>query len=182
MRTHLTLLASLSFLFAGSCALAQAPAVDYDHSVNFMKYKTYNVQKVHATDPGVEDRLVISIDRNLQQRYLHPDASHPDLTIAVVESNSDAAEYTNFYAGLGGLPWERGWGSGFMDGVSMVGDVKPGTLVLDMWDHKTGKLVWRGTVTEPAAVVSSKEADQKLDKAIGQLLAKFPPKPEKGVK
>ena len=125
---------------------------------------------------------MIAVDRNLQERFLHPDAGNPDLTVAVVEANSDPAEYTNFYAGLGGLNWERAWGSGFMDGTSMVGDIKPGTLVLDMWDHKTGKLVWRGTITEPADVVSGKEADKKLDKAASQILSKFPPKPDKGAK
>ncbi len=180
-----TLLASVSLavaLFAAVPAHAQAVSADYDQSVNFLKYKTYTVQKIHATDPGVENRLVIALDRDLQERYLHSNSANPDLIIAVVESNRDPAEYTNFYAGLGGLSWERGWGSGFMDGTSMVGDIKPGTLVLDMWDHKSGKLVWRGTITEPDSVTSSKEADQKLDKAVGQLLAKFPPKPAKGAK
>ena len=184
MRTTLTLLASalLALSLPTPQAHAQAAATDYDHTVNFLKYKTYTVQKVHATDPGVEGRLVIALDRDLQQRFLHPDAGNPDLVIALVESNSDAAEYTNFYAALGGLTWERSWGSGFMDGTTTVGDIKPGTLVLDMWDHKTGKLVWRGIISEPADVLSSKQADQKMDKAVGQLLSKFPPKPEKSAK
>ena len=183
MRTTLTIASALtSLLLAASSAAAQTPTTDYDHSINFLKYKTYQVRKIHATNPGVEDRLVIALDRDLQQRYLHSTSSNPDLFIAVVEANTDTSEYTTFYAGLNGLSWERGWGSGFMDGTNMVGDIKPGTLVLDMWDRKSGKLVWRGIITEPADVTSSKEADEKLDKAIGQLLAKFPPKPEKGAK
>ena len=163
-------------LFTGTSVLAQAVNTDYDHSVNFLKYKTYNVQKVHATDSGVEDRLVIALDRDLQARYLHPDTNNPDLLIAIVEANKDTSEYTNFYSGLSGLSWERGWGSGFMDGTNMVGDIPAGTLVLDMWDAKTKKLVWRGTITEPASVTGDKEADQKMDKAVSQVLSKFPPK------
>ena len=58
-------------------------------------------------------------------------------------------------------------------------DIPAGTLVLDIWDRKTQKLVWRGAITEPASVTSDKEADQKLDKAVGQLLAQFPPKYKK---
>ncbi|MDP9038284.1 MAG: DUF4136 domain-containing protein [Acidobacteriota bacterium] len=178
-----SVLAAVLLAGALSCAAhAQVAATDYDHSVNFLKYKTYTVQKIHATDPGVESRLVIALDRNLQARYLHPGDANADLILAVVQSSHDPAEYTNFYAGLTGLGWERSWSSGFMEGSPMVGDLKPGTLVLDMWDRRSGKLVWRGAITEPGSVTSSKEADQKLDKAVGQLLAKFPPKPDNGAK
>jgi hypothetical protein len=182
MKKPLVLASALLAIFLAPSLLAQQPVTDYDHSINFYKFKTYNVVKVHATDPGVEDRLLIALDRDLQQRYLHPDASNPDLTIAVVESNADPAEYTNFYSGLSGLSWERGWASGFMDGAPMVGDIKPGTLVINIWDHNPTQLIWRGIISEPDSVTSSKEADQKLDKAIGQVLAKFPPKPDKGSK
>jgi hypothetical protein len=164
-------------VIAGAPAMAQAVNVDYDHTINFLKFKSYHLQKVHATDPNVESRLTIAVDRDLQSRYLHPVDNDPDLIIAVVESNQDAMDYTNFYAGLNGLDWQRGFGGGgFLDSTKTVGDIPAGTLVLDMWDGKTKKLIWRGMITEPAAVTSNKEADQKMDKAIGQLLAQFPPK------
>jgi hypothetical protein len=164
-------------VIAGATARAQAVTVDYDHTVNFLKYKSYTLQKLHATDPGVESRLTIAIDRDLQARYLHPEDKDPDIIIAVVESNQDKQEYSTFYDGLGGLSWQRGWGAGgFLDTSATLQDIPAGTLIFDMWDRKTQKLIWRGAITEPASVTSDKEADQKMDKAIGQLLAQFPPK------
>jgi hypothetical protein len=173
--------ALFSAVTAGVQAKAQAVTVDYDHTINFLKFKSYTLQKVHATDPGVETRLTIALDRDLQARYLHTEDKDPDIIVAVVESNQDKQEYSTFYDGLSGLSWQRAWGpSGFLDTQATVQDIPAGTLVLDMWDGKTKKLIWRGILTEPASVTSDKEADQKMDKAVGQLLGQFPPKFKKG--
>ncbi len=162
---------------AGVTATAQAVNVDYDHTVNFLKYKSYKLASLHATDAGVSSRLGIALDRNLQARYLHVDSNNPDILVGVVEANQDKQEYSSFYDGLNGLDWKRGWGTaGFLDSQATIQDIAPGTLVIDMWDAKTKKLIWRGTITEPASVLSNKEADQKMDKAVGEVLAKFPPK------
>jgi hypothetical protein len=179
MRSIAKMLAGVLFgaAFAAAPALAQAVNVDYDHSINFLKYKSYTLQKLHATDPGVETRLTIAIDRDLQARYLHPQDKDPDIIVAVVESNQDKTEYSTFFDSLSGLSWERGWGSGgFLDSAATLQDIPAGTLVVNMWDGKTKKLIWRGIITEPASVISDKEADQKMDKAVGQLLGQFPPK------
>jgi hypothetical protein len=163
---------------AGIPAKAQAVTVDYDHTINFLKFKSYTLQKVHATDPGVETRLTIALDRDLVARYLHAEDKDPDIIVAVVESNQDNKEYATFYDGLSGLSWQRSWGtsSGFLDTPATLQDIPAGTLIVDMWDGKTKKLIWRGILTEPASVISAKEADQKMDKAVGQLLNQFPPK------
>jgi hypothetical protein len=171
------LLAAIFCAFAVAPAMAQTVTVDYDHSINFLKFKSYKLVKVHATDPGVEDRLTIAIDRDLQSRYLHTEDTNPDLLVAVVEVNTDTSEYKTFYGGLDGVSFERGWGpGGFLDGKATVGDIAAGTLVVDMWDGKTKKLIWRGTIAEPPSVTADKEADQKMDKAVGQVLGQFPPK------
>jgi hypothetical protein len=60
-----------------------------------------------------------------------------------------------------------------------VQDIPVGTLVFNIWDAKSKKLIWRGAITEPASVLTDKECDQKMDKAVGQLLDKFPPKYKK---
>ena len=163
-------------LIAGTAAMAQAVHVDYDHSIDFAKYKSYTLQEVHATEPNVEEAITIAVDRDLANRYLHPDSKNGDLILAVVEANQDKQEYAKFYDGLGGLNWQRGWGSGgFMDSAATVQDIPAGTLVLNMWDRKTQKLVWRGTIAENLTGNKDKN-DQKMDKAVGQLVSQFPPK------
>ena len=169
--------ASFGTVIAGTAAMAQAVNVDFDHSINFIKYKSYTLQKVHATDPNVEQAITIAVDRDLANRYLHPD-SKGELIIAVVEATQDKQEYATFYDGLGGLAWQRGWGSGFMDTAATPQDIPTGTLIIDMWDRKTQKLIWRGTITEDQTGSEDKKGE-KMDKAVGQLVGQFPPKSKK---
>ena len=59
-------------------------------------------------------------------------------------SARDQLEYRTFYNGLGG--WRRGgFGS---EATTTVEDYKVGTLVLDMYDTQSKRLVWRGTASD----------------------------------
>ena len=162
---------------AGTPILAQTVTIDYDHSVNFAKFKSYTWDRVHATDPAVEGRITLAVNRDMGGRYMSEAAKNGDVTIAVVEATQDKQEYASFYNGLGQFTWQRGWGSGgFLDMAATLQDVPLGTLVVDMYDTKTHKLLWRGTITLSASDISNKEADQKADKAVTELIGKYPPK------
>ena len=159
--------------------MAQTVTIDYDHTVNFLKFKTYTWDKVHATDPSVEQRITIALNRDMTGRYMTEVSSGGDVTIAAVEATQDKQEFATFYSNLGDFTWQRGWGSGgFMDSEATLGDIPVDTLVLDMYDTKTHKLLWRGTVTEAVANSSDKN-DQKMDKAVTLLIGKYPPKYKK---
>ena len=178
MRSFAGMLATALFgaALAGTPILAQTVTVDYDHSVNLNKYQTYTWGKIHATDPSVEDRISIAANRILAGKYVTEKSSGGELTIVAVEVTNNKQEFIDFYAGLDGFMWQRSWGSGgFLDSPAKVQEVPLDTLVLDFYDTKTHKLLWRGIVTEPV-VKSADKNDQKMDKAVTQLLAKFPPK------
>jgi hypothetical protein len=161
---------------AGTPILAQTVTVDYDHSVNFLKFKSYTWNRIHATDPGVETRITIAVDRDLAGSFFHQESKNGDVTIAVVEATQDKREYSDFYSGLNNLSWQRGWGSGgFLDTAATLQDVPLDTLVVDIYDTKTQKLIWRGMVTEPVTKSEDKN-DRKMDSAVNLLFAKFPPK------
>jgi len=160
----------------GAPILAQTVTIDYDHSVNFAKFKSYTWSGVHATDPSVEGRITIAVDRDMSGRFFHQQTKNGDVTIAVVEATRDKQEYADFYAKLNDITWQRGWGSGgFLDTATTPQDVPLDTLVMDMYDTKTQKLIWRGVVTEPVAKSQDKN-DQIMDRAVNLLFAKFPPK------
>src|SRR5579863_2924380 len=99
---------------ASIAVAAQTVAVDYDHSVNFLKFKTYTWEKVHATDPSVEDRITIAVNRDMGGRYMGEVSKNGDVTITAVEATQDKQEFTIFYNSLGSdYSWQRPWGSGF---------------------------------------------------------------------
>jgi len=163
----------------GTPILAQTATIDYDHTVNFLKFKTYTWEKVHATDPGVEDRITIALNRDMGGRYMTEVAKGGDVTIAAVEAARDKQEFTTFYDSLGSdYSWQRPWGSGFMDSQATLNDIPVGTLIIDMYDTKSHKLLWRGTVTEPLSGSEDKK-DNAIDKAVTLLISKYPPKYKK---
>lgn len=169
-------IALFSVATASVPVMAQTVTIDYDHSVNFLKFKTYTWEKVHATDPSVEDRITIAVNRDMGGRYMSEVSKNGDVTITAVEATQDKQEFTTFYNSLGSdYRWQRPWGSGFLDSQASLQDVPVGTLIIDMYDTKTHKLLWRGTVTEPLAGSEDKK-DNTIDKEVTMLISKYPPK------
>jgi hypothetical protein len=164
---------------AAAPVLAQTVTIDYDHTVNFLKFKTYTWTKLHATDPTVEDRITIALNRDMGGRYMTEVPKGGDVSITAVEATQDKQEFTTFYNSLGDFAWQRGWGSaGFLDAQATLNDVPVDTLIIDMYDTKTHKLLWRGTVTETVATSGDKNG-QMIDKAVTLLIGKYPPKYKK---
>jgi hypothetical protein len=162
---------------AGAPILAQTIAIDYDHSINFLKFRTFTWARVHATDPRVEVRITSALNRDMAGRYMTEVPKYGDVTITAVQASQDKQEYATFYDSLGSdYFWRRAWSSGFMDSLATPGDVPVDTLIIDMYDTKIHTLLWRGTITLSPADANSKEADQKYDKAVTQLIGKYPPK------
>ncbi len=161
---------------AGTPILAQSVTIDYDHSVNFLKLKTYTWGSIHATDPGVEDRITIAVNRDMSGRYMTLAGKNADVTVTAIDASKNQQEYADFYSGLGNLTWQRPWASGgFLDSTTNVQDVPLNTLIVDMYDTKTQKLLWRGMVAVPLAGSEDKK-DNSIDKAVTQLIGKYPPK------
>jgi hypothetical protein len=178
MRSIARILAALLFTtaVAAAPALAQTVTVDYDHAVNFLKFKTYTWEKIHATDPSVEDRINIALKRDMEGRYMTEVASGGDVTITAVEATQDKAEFISFYNSLGGFDWQHVSGAtGFLDSGTTVQDVPLDTLIIDIYNPKTHELLWRGAVTEPVTKSEDKN-DRTIDHAVTLLIGKYPPK------
>jgi hypothetical protein len=67
--------------------------------------------------------------------------------------------------------------SGFADATTYVENYTVGTLVVDMFDSRTKRLIWRGSASD---VVSGKpeKDEKKLNEAVSKMFDHFPPKPK----
>jgi hypothetical protein len=61
--------------------------------------------------------------------------------------------------------------------TTTVENYKEGTLVVDMFDANTKKLLWRGNATDTLSDKSDKNI-KKLDKSVEKMFKDFPPKPK----
>ena len=164
---------------AATPLLAQTVTIDYNHTVNFQKFKTYTWQKLHATDPSVEDRINIALKRDMEGRYMTEVASGGDVTITAVDATQDKSEFINFYSSLSGFDWQHVSGAtGFLDSGTALQDVPLDTLIIDIYNPTTHQLLWRGAVTEPVAKSEDKNY-RTIDHAVTLLISKYPPKYKK---
>ena len=76
-----------------------------------------------------------------------------------------------YYDGFGG-GWR--WGGGFGDATTSVDTYKVGTLVIDMFDAHTKKLIWRGSSSDTLSDKSDKNI-KNLDKGVQKMFDHFPP-------
>jgi hypothetical protein len=161
-------------LAAGTLTPAQEVTSNSMPGTNFSKYHMYKWVTIDgATQPNqiVDAQIKSSIDSQLATRGLtKTDDDKADLYVGY-QVSIDQEKQWNAY-GMGGGPR---WGGGM--GTATSSNISVGTLVLDMYDPATKKLVWTGRATKTLEPGNSQEKKQKnLDKAMEKLLKNFPPK------
>ena len=162
-------------LLAGSLVVLAAKVVtDYNHSTDFSQYRTYSWLKVEAGDPLWPDRIMAAVDSQLAAKGLTK-APIGDASIAAFGSTHIQPRLETFYDNFGGGWYWRGWGEGMA--TTTVENIAIGTLVVDMFDTPTKKLIWRGTATDALSDKPEKN-EKKLEKAVEEMFKHFPPKPK----
>jgi uncharacterized protein DUF4136 len=167
-------LMGIMLLFAGTSS-AQQVKTDYDRNANFGQYKTYSWEQVktkHALDVG---RIKAAVNTALAAKGWTQVDSGGDVCIMAVEITSNQQTLNTFYDGFGGgWGWRRFGGGGFGEATTTTETYKVGTVVVDLFDHKTKQLVWRGSASDTLSNNSDKNI-KKLDKGVEKMFKKFPP-------
>lgn len=142
----------------------QAAGVDLTH------YRTYTwVEEPQTQSPIVRDKLVRAIDAQLAAKGMQRVADGEIALVGHLETREDVS-YNHFSLGfgLGGWGNNGGAGVGTSTGTSVPKTNLVGTLVLDMYDAKTKRALWRATAN--GDVPQTPEA---MDAAIGQYVTKM---------
>jgi len=146
---------------------------DYSHSADFSRYKTYSWIKVKA-DPLWEDRIMQAADRELSAKGLVLVPAGGDLGVAAFGSTREQPTLTTFYDSFGGGWFWHGFGDGIA--TTTVENTPIGTLVVDMFDNSTKKLIWRGIASDALSGKPEKD-EKKMEKEVEAMFKHFPPKP-----
>ncbi len=164
----------MMFLFAGKLS-AQQVKTDYDRGANFAQYKTYSWEHVKTQDALVVDRIKNSVNAALAAKGWTQVDSGADVCIVAIEITRNQQTLNTFYDGFGGgWGWRRFGGGGFGEATTTTETYKVGTLVVDLFDAKTKKLLWRGTSSETLSNNSDKNI-KNLDKGVEKMFKQFPP-------
>ncbi len=158
-------------LLSATAALAQQVKTDFDRSANFSEYKTYSWEKVQTQDPLMVDRIKEAVNASLTAKGWTPVESGGNVAIVAIEMTKNQQTLNTFYDGFG-RGWR--WGGGFGNATTTVDNYQVGTLVVDLFDANTKKLIWRGSASDTLSDKSDKNI-KNLDKGVQKMFEHFPP-------
>jgi Domain of unknown function (DUF4136) len=187
---------ALLVLGLASCTSIKT-STNYDpNSVQALdSYRTYSwLPMKQGADPRVynpiiQARVQQAVDRELQARGYQKvaEGQTPDFKVGwhgAVDEKVDV-DFVNRFYGYAWDPWYDPFfgpvaygGAGLTEPV--VREYEQGTLILDVVDADSNKLVWRGTAQARLSENMDAQKSQKLiNKAADELLEDFPPEPQK---
>ena len=154
-------------------SFAQDVKSDYDHNANFTQYKTFSWEKVQTKDPLLVDRIKEAVNSALSAKGWTLVPSGGDVEVFAIETTQEQQTLDTFYNGFGG---GRRWGGfgGFGDATTTVDKYKVGTLVVDLFDAKTEKLIWRSSSSDTLSDKADKNT-KNLNKGVNKMFQHFPP-------
>ncbi len=158
---------------------------DYDPAFDFSGFRTWNWltgPQAATVDPRlptglVEERIRTSLVRHLAARGFQRSASvKPDFRVGFHAAVEDkvSVQTVNRAAGYG-----PGWGAGrgIVRSDTYVREYAQGTLILDIVDSSTDRLVWRGSAqAEVYSYSTPEQREARIDDAVAQILERFPPR------
>jgi hypothetical protein len=155
------------------CASTASVATDYDRTADFTAPKTYFWREgTKLPNPLMEERIMQAVDANLQEKGLRRVDADGDLTVTYHASAEKSVDIQTFDTGY---PYGC-WGGCMGTSSTTVRPITTGTLVVDLVDTRTNRLLWRGqgsdTITDDPA-----ETERKIYEIVGRMFAEFPPKP-----
>ena len=174
MKLQNKMLVSIATFFVFIAAsFAEQVKTDYDHSANFGQYKTYSWEKVQTKDPLLVDRIKSAVNSALVAKGWTELPSRGDVEVFAIETTQNQQTLDTFYNGFGG---GRRWGGfgGFGDATTTVETYKVGTLLVDLFDAKTEKLLWRSSSSDTLSDKADKNT-KNLDKGVNKMFQHFPP-------
>lgn len=187
----LALAAALVLGWFGQIANAQV-STDYDPSVNFNQYHSYTFVKPDVktgnnpiyNSPLLMQNIQGNLARELKDRGLAYNQSNPDLLVKVHTYTENKTRNVlngsnwGYPYGWGFFPYRFGfgpyWGGYYGGQTYRQENYTQGTLLVDMIDARTRKLLWRGAVQ--GVVDSPKRLERQVARGVRKIMKDYPVK------
>lgn len=154
MKNLLPILASAGLLIAGI-------KTDFSRDADFGQFKTYSWMGAKTGNNPWANRIAHDVDVQLRRKGWTKLQSGGDTVISAFGRTTGDQTLQTFYTGVdGGWNWH---GAGE--------NAEVGTLVVDVFDGHTKKLLWRASATE---TISVKPDSTQLEQAVQYMFRDFP--------
>lgn len=183
-----------TILLCTSCAPPLTVQSSFDPAANFKVYQTFawHPAEVPAPKQGsggllystlLDQRVKEAIASELVKKGITPDVSRPGLIVAydiAVTVPEDAANinFPNPNFGYGYSYWygyRYNYDGDAVPDFRSIGKFRPGSLVIDLIDANTRRLIWRGALDAGLDPVTI-DIDH-INKTVARVMSQFPPVP-----
>jgi len=173
-----------SLLLTAGPAFAQKIYIDYDPGFDASGVKTFawsetSETSVASQDPLLHSRILNGIEYYLTLGGAHEDESDPDVYVTYHTSSKKEIVVDTSHYGYG-YPSRWGYygraypyGGGYGSSTSTVHTYNKGTLIVDIWDTASDKLVWRGIAANITVTDNPTKMDKRIDKALKKMVDKW---------
>ncbi|MFQ5754782.1 MAG: DUF4136 domain-containing protein [Acidiferrobacterales bacterium] len=165
---------------------------DFDPAADFGILQTYNwmpgPQKVTG-DPRLdnevlEKRIHTAVENQLNAQGFRKQSSRtPDFLVGyhvALEKKLAVSTMNTYYGYRAGWGWSYGVGTSAIGPESYTYEYEQGSLILDIVDGDTRRLIWRGSAqTEVNKTASPEKRQAQINEAVKKMLEQFPPKSKK---
>jgi hypothetical protein len=171
----ITRLALLTLAAAAVACSTLKVDTDYAPGTDFSKYRTFTLKHGAAARNAIAvERFELALGNALTARGLKQVSDGADLNVFdhfVLGKDTQLNSY-----GYGG--WGGRWGGGMR--TTQVEQIPTGTVVVDLVDTQTNKMVWRGVAKDELSTTATPEQrQQKADEVARKLFENYPPKAAK---
>lgn len=166
-------------LIAG-CSQIDHANVDWDTTVDFDQFHTFAwgptpETSMEGDSPLMHRRTIQIITETLQEGGLKLVDKNPDLYVTYhTNSREEVRLHTTHTGGYyGGYGYDPYWGGvGMGSSTTTARAYTKGTLIIDIWDAKTKRAIWRGVAEGTVSEKPEKQAAQ-IEEAVATIAATF---------
>ncbi len=170
--------------FLASCSGSSHVFSDKDNEVDLQQYKTYawiapgdTVLNARRKDKLFGGYIVRVSDEELKKKGMTVSTSHPDAVFMFETQVDERVEYSqtatmSVGVGYGGPGYYVGGSVPVAGGEIKSTQVQDGMLTFNMYDTKTGKLIWTGGTKE--TLTNSVDVEDVIQSAVKQIFFRLP--------
>ena len=158
----------LGFVFLlAVVARADRVTSDYDHSVDFSRYRTFMwVHEPDTNEPFMRDRIMKFVNEKLRLRGLRQVNEGADLAVGANLATEERHTWETYYSG-------SDWGWGPTWSTTEMRTYQVGTLTVDLFDAESHKVIWQGVGVDKVSSKPEKQTKD-TDKQIEKMFRYFP--------
>lgn len=161
-----------------SCSPFQVKS-DYAASANFSSYKTYKLRVADLNLNDIDkDRVLNEISKQLQMKGLKV-SDTPDLVVNLKANHKQVTDIQSSspygFGGFGGFGYG---GFGFGINRTFTNNYNQGSLIIDLIDNSTKKLVWQG-IGKGISVDRPTTKKKQIPEIVAEIMANYPPEMKK---